>query len=231
MTTKDQEEPLLPGDIIQYTNPMFVAGNKQGRRIAQVVAIFPTRTDFCLDLDNGELLPSDTRIKRIQEYVPKDQKLYAHAGIYRSLEQFRLIEGKLDTNKVTGMARQIQQIKSILAGGKRDMDNKVRQIYQACSGKDGDSDSAEDSSDCQFLSDKKTKPGAELNNSSESDLDPPFENDAAPPSKATKASLKPAEKVDDTSSSSDDDKLLLAVMPKTHTLTSTETHLGIVQAH
>ena len=82
-----RKEPLRPGDVILYHNPMFVAGTRQSLRVTQVVKTDPTQRNIPLELDNGEILPSDTRVKRIREYY--DGNLYDHPGIFRFIRDFR----------------------------------------------------------------------------------------------------------------------------------------------
>ena len=161
--TKANQEPLRPGDVIQYWHPIFVAGDPQGHRVTQIMAIHPHRTDFVLDLDNGDLLPKDHRIQRVQEWV--GNKLYAHDGIYRNMDDFRWIPGTLDPNKVTGMARQVQHIKAMLAEGRRTFQQKVKQIYQTNDRSSSSSDdSDDDDSDDLFSSRRKKKKAATCRN-------------------------------------------------------------------
>eukprot|EP00979_Chaetoceros_neogracilis_P000631 scaffold160_cov234-Chaetoceros_neogracile.AAC.1 len=53
-------EPIRPGDVIEYYSPMFVFGNKQGHRVATVMAVNPKR-DTILKLSNNECIPDDTK--------------------------------------------------------------------------------------------------------------------------------------------------------------------------
>jgi len=75
-----KKEPLRPGDIILYTNPLYVCGNRAGLRVTQVLSTDPS-LDVPLELDNGEYLPKDTSVKRIKEY--KYGTLIDHPGTYR----------------------------------------------------------------------------------------------------------------------------------------------------
>jgi len=145
-----QQEPLRAGDIIQYTHPMYVAGSKQGLRLTQVLNVkLPTRRhskdnqccdeddddEYILELVNGELLPSSTRIKRVREFVPETQKLYNHeGGIYRPVHNFRLIPGALPQpegcHNYTSMDRQIQHIEASLEEGERQCDGIIKSIFR-----------------------------------------------------------------------------------------------------
>ena len=217
-TSKANQEPLRPGDVIQYTHPMYVAGNRAGHRVSQIMAIHPHRPEFVLDLDNGELLPKDHRIKRVQEYVSNKtksgSKLYAHDGIYRNMDDFRWIPGTLDSTRVTGMARQVQQIKAMLAEGKKNIHQKVKQIYQksdnsSCSSSDDDSDDLFSS-----RRKKQREAASRRNNNNNGNQDVSSSSNAGDlklPSKTSNVSVKNAI-VEDlllSSSSSDDDDLLV----------------------
>ncbi|KAL7509978.1 hypothetical protein ACHAXN_009295 [Cyclotella atomus] len=85
-------EPMRSGDVIEYYSPMFVVGDKRGLRQATVLAVSPD-ADVILNLSNGECLPEDTRVKRIK--VMDGDELFDHPGIYRPIETFKLIAGKV----------------------------------------------------------------------------------------------------------------------------------------
>ena len=95
LSTK-RKEPLRPGDVILYHHPMFVAGTRQSLRVTQVVRTDPNH-HIPLELDNGEILPPDTRVKRIREY--HGGKLYDHPGIFRSIQHFRFTAKSLSAKE------------------------------------------------------------------------------------------------------------------------------------
>eukprot|EP00804_Cyclotella_cryptica_P029841 CCRYP_010751-RA/>CCRYP_010751-RA protein AED:0.07 eAED:0.06 QI:553/0/0.5/1/1/1/2/0/709 len=84
-------EPIRPGDVIEYYSPIFVVGDKRGLRQATVLYVDP-KADVILRLSNGECLPEDTRVKRIKVIDGND--LVDHPGIYRPIETFKLVAGK-----------------------------------------------------------------------------------------------------------------------------------------
>ena len=69
---KKRTEPLRPGDLIEYTCPIFVAGSRQGRRTAIVLSTDPSQKKYPIVLNNAELLSRDVHIKRIGEYLNGD---------------------------------------------------------------------------------------------------------------------------------------------------------------
>ncbi|CAB9506152.1 expressed unknown protein [Seminavis robusta] len=152
---KVQEEPLRPGDIIEYTNPLFVAGSKQGRRVAQVLAV-KSRGDFVLELDNDELLPNDTRIRRVREF--RDNRLFQHAGIYRQVEDFKLVAGRLTNEKF--LQRKVQKIKKILEEGSKEAQKIFLETFQkgkTHKNNGGSSSSSSSSSSDSHSSDSSSK--------------------------------------------------------------------------
>ncbi|EJK72215.1 hypothetical protein THAOC_06270, partial [Thalassiosira oceanica] len=84
----ESNEPLRPGDVIQYYSGIYVAGDPRGLRQATVMAIKNPEEDFPLVLDNGECVPNTTMVKRIKEM--SDGELIDHPGIYRSIKKFRM---------------------------------------------------------------------------------------------------------------------------------------------
>eukprot|EP00956_Cyclotella_meneghiniana_P012527 scaffold17826_cov72-Cyclotella_meneghiniana.AAC.1 len=85
-------EPMRPGDVIEYYSPIFVVGDKRGLRQATILGISP-EANIILDLSTGDCLPEDTRVKRIK--VVEGDQLFDHPGIYRPIESFKLIAGKV----------------------------------------------------------------------------------------------------------------------------------------
>lgn len=85
-------EPMRPGDVIEYYSPIFVVGDKRGLRQAAVLAVSPD-ADVILNLSNGECLLEDTRVKRIK--VMDGDELFDHPGIYRPITSFKLVAGKV----------------------------------------------------------------------------------------------------------------------------------------
>ena len=77
-------EPLRPGDVIAYTHPLYVAGHRDGLRVALILGTRPTgrhghnSDHVALTLDNGEILPGDTQVRRCKEY--RQGRLRHHRG-------------------------------------------------------------------------------------------------------------------------------------------------------
>jgi hypothetical protein len=62
------KEQIRRGDVIAYRSYMYVAGDKRGERTATVLEIRPQRNHYApLVLDNREVLPPETQVKRIHK--------------------------------------------------------------------------------------------------------------------------------------------------------------------
>ncbi|GAX24896.1 hypothetical protein FisN_2Lh167 [Fistulifera solaris] len=106
------KEPLNPGDVIHYFHPAFAAGSELSIRVTQVISTDPSKRDFPLELDNGELIPRETRMRRLKEY--DNGKLYNHPGIFRDLENFRMKKRTLSAAERKMLPNERQKIIDIL---------------------------------------------------------------------------------------------------------------------
>jgi len=138
------KEPLRPGDVLLYYHPMYVAGARAGLRITQVLEVNPHQ-DICLELDNGEVLPKDTQVKRCQEYV--NGRLIEHPGVFRCIESFRLRQGTLEepdgSAKRSDFRRHVERLYKIFMETKDElqkMPNKEKKDYSQSNSDDTDSD-------------------------------------------------------------------------------------------
>mmetsp|Transcript_24935 Transcript_24935/g.60029 ORF Transcript_24935/g.60029 Transcript_24935/m.60029 type:complete len:991 (-) Transcript_24935:48-3020(-) len=86
---EQSNEPIRPGDVIEYYSPIFVAGDARGLRQATVLSVDPNQ-EMPLVLNNGEVLPNTTTVKRIK--VMSEGELVDHPGIFRSMHMFRLVK-------------------------------------------------------------------------------------------------------------------------------------------
>jgi hypothetical protein len=80
-------EPIRPGDVIEYYCPIFVSGDARGLRHATVLSVDPNDS-MPLVLSNGEGLPRSTKVKRIK--VMSGNELVDHPGIFRAMDRFKL---------------------------------------------------------------------------------------------------------------------------------------------
>ena len=104
-------EPLRPGDVIQYYSGIYVAGDPRGLRQATVMAVKNPKEEFPLVLDNGECIPNTTRVKRIKEMV--DGELIEHPDIYRSIMKFRMKKSGTAT-AADGVAKEAERFGRIM---------------------------------------------------------------------------------------------------------------------
>jgi hypothetical protein len=84
-------EPLRPGDVITYTLPIiFTAGDARGQRVTTVLSSTDPNRNPMLVLQNGDVLPPETTVKRIQ--VWEFGTLYPHRHGYFCPITFFLVE-------------------------------------------------------------------------------------------------------------------------------------------
>jgi hypothetical protein len=107
----DRGERLRAGDVIEYTNTIMVAGDPRGRRVAKILSVRP-RHEYRLVLDNGELLPLDTRIRRIQRYLNK--KWQSYNGIRRAIEDHKLQGSSIPFSVGDGIMEEVKRIDTII---------------------------------------------------------------------------------------------------------------------
>jgi len=72
---KKSNEPIRPGDVIEYWNPIFVKGSAQGKRTATVLSVDPSNDNDCsLRLSNMEAIPDTTEIRRVKTMSYRKRK-------------------------------------------------------------------------------------------------------------------------------------------------------------
>ena len=108
-------EPLRPGDVIQYTSPIFCAGDPRGLSIATILSTNPDTSGYMIRLDNMELLPNEHMIKRIK--AMEQGKQYAHNGFYRSINRFAMKKRSLDVDTRQLFLRTTESIGAIVDKG------------------------------------------------------------------------------------------------------------------
>ncbi|GKY96505.1 hypothetical protein MPSEU_000610100 [Mayamaea pseudoterrestris] len=122
---ESSNEPLRPGDVIQYCSPMYVAGRPEGRCVAQVWNTDPKR-QFPLVLSNGEFLPSDHQVKRIKELLKGE--LVQHPGMFRPIQNFRMKKAAMNEQVSGNMAafeKQLNDLQKMIAQGTKLIDDRM----------------------------------------------------------------------------------------------------------
>ena len=72
---KKSNEPIRPGDVIEYWNPIFVKGSAQGKRTATVLSVDPSNDNDCsLRLSNIEVIPDTLEIRRVKTMSYRKRK-------------------------------------------------------------------------------------------------------------------------------------------------------------
>lgn len=110
--SEKKAEPLRPGDVIQYSSPIYCAGDPRGLRTATVLSTDPESNSYKIRLSNQEMLPNETRIKRIKEL--EGETLHSHNGLYKAINQFVMKKRSLDVNQRDLMKQQGEHIGRIV---------------------------------------------------------------------------------------------------------------------
>jgi len=119
------KEPIRPGDVVEYYSHVYVAGDKRGRRIAKVLSVDPERSPI-LVLDNGECIPSDTQIRRTKVMI--GGTLRAHSGIYRPIENFKLIKclPSGSSGVAAGLAKEVRRVGEVISRNMAEFQEKAQ---------------------------------------------------------------------------------------------------------
>ena len=119
-------EPIRPGDEIEYYSPIFVSGDRRGLRQATVLSIDPKDEEAPLVLSNGECIPNDTKVKRIK--VMTGGELLDHPGIFRPIYRFKLVKasGKGFVSAADGIMKEAAHFGDILQRNIANMKSKAQ---------------------------------------------------------------------------------------------------------
>jgi len=124
-------EPIKPGDVIEYFSPIYVMGDERGRRITTVISVNPNNKNSnrgVIKVNNDEYLPLDLKIRRIKtlihdKYNNKKTTLIDHPGIYRQIEEFKLV--KLNPIDNHHIQTERDRVKNILCDQRKIFEKKV----------------------------------------------------------------------------------------------------------
>eukprot|EP00562_Extubocellulus_spinifer_P018023 CAMPEP_0178592068 /NCGR_PEP_ID=MMETSP0697-20121206/29146_1 /TAXON_ID=265572 /ORGANISM="Extubocellulus spinifer, Strain CCMP396" /LENGTH=934 /DNA_ID=CAMNT_0020229013 /DNA_START=32 /DNA_END=2837 /DNA_ORIENTATION=+ len=121
----EKANPIRPGDVVEYYSHVYVAGDKRGRRIAKVLSVDPERSPI-LVLDNGECIPSDTQIRRTKVMI--GGTLRAHSGIYRPIENFKLIKclPSGSSGVAAGLAKEVRRVGEVISRNMAEFQEKAQ---------------------------------------------------------------------------------------------------------
>jgi hypothetical protein len=215
------KEPLRPGDIIEYTSPVFIAGSKQGHRRTAVLNTDPDGGTFLIGLDNGELLSPDTQIRRIAEYSRGE--LHAHPGVFRPIAHFsigpqkRQLPGSVNSSVIAGLLQQVNKMRGISIRARKEVDEGLSASHRKPSGKNKkdpkaakkDKDDSSTTSSSSLSSDSSVPLVIRSKTSQPASKDPSNKTSSLLPKAKTTTTTTSKTKYDDSDSSefsSEDDK-------------------------
>jgi hypothetical protein len=102
---------LRPGDVIEYYETNRVFGRPDARRVSTIVGINP-RGHFPINLESGDPLQADDRIRRIQKMF-KGHLVEETDGTFRAIKNYSLrAAGIMQNVAAQRMARQAQQLRT-----------------------------------------------------------------------------------------------------------------------
>jgi len=102
---------LRAGDVIEYTNPMFVQGHQEGYRCTQILSVQKNKP-YPLVLENAEFLPRGHLIRRVQRLVRN--KLVKYNGNVRAISDFRMEYDFRDITAATSLKEQAKEVGRIV---------------------------------------------------------------------------------------------------------------------
>lgn len=82
-------EPLRVGDEVEFSHPLWVQGNLDGKRVATVKSITSACADFPISLANGDVLSRHQHVRRTR-VIDELGELSEHRGVYRMIKEFRM---------------------------------------------------------------------------------------------------------------------------------------------
>ena len=107
----DHDEPLRDGDVIEYTQTIFVAGDERGRRTTKILSVNRARNPMLI-LENGEILPQDTRVRRVQRKVRT--KMIPYNGKMRAISEHKLKTSAVNVTIADGLKREAKRVGEIV---------------------------------------------------------------------------------------------------------------------
>jgi len=137
-----KSEQIRCGDVIEYTSPIYVCGDKRGIRRAEILAVDPTAHPI-LTLDNGEILPRDTRVKRV-EIIYRDKLIENDKATYQIIESYKLQKDDIENDKVSkrykrkmkdrlssssssGIQKEAARMKEVMIQGREKLKHKAKE--------------------------------------------------------------------------------------------------------
>jgi len=119
----DKGEPLRAGDMIEYTNPQFVTGHRQGRRVATILCVRKDK-NYKLVLDTGELLPNTDLVRRIYRIVRN--KRVPYNGDLKAIDDHKCTYCEQEVTNAVGVQRNGQKLAEIVDSNAE----KLRQVLE-----------------------------------------------------------------------------------------------------
>jgi len=124
--SKHKSELIRCGDVISYYSPIFVFGNSRGLRRATILAVDP-KADSVLKLSNGDILPKDTPVKRVEIMYRGKLRDYDE-GKFKEIESYKL---RKDLNKrgsnISEVNEEVERLRHIVQRNQTQLKRKLQE--------------------------------------------------------------------------------------------------------
>ena len=158
------KEPLYPGDVIEYTPPVSVAGSVVERAVVYSTNSNLLESQFPIGLSNNHLLPSDTQIRRIGVHnvgtgaigpLPLNTGKY-RSGLWRPISNFEFTTLHLalpgvDTSSIcAGLFQEARALREVLERGRESVEELFTSVVvqlEVDDNVDGDQEKEDGTSD------------------------------------------------------------------------------------
>lgn len=122
--------PLRAGDVIEYYDPIGVAGKEQWRKETAIVGV-AARDKFPLNLENGDLLDRTVRVKRLKRMHGKKMERCNDAA-FKSIREYGLKSSGL--MEMVALKAKVQRAKRI----REVCDSQIEGFWKSTECKEGD---------------------------------------------------------------------------------------------
>lgn len=118
VATTGKKECLRDGDVIEYYDPIGVAGKQEWLRRAIILGVDPKHKSNAINLDNGQFLDPTAKIKRVRRR--NRGKIEDYAGTFKQLNDYSL--RSCGTMEMVAIQRMAQRAKKIRKKAQEDID-------------------------------------------------------------------------------------------------------------
>uniref|UniRef100_A0A7S3QJV7 Uncharacterized protein n=1 Tax=Chaetoceros debilis TaxID=122233 RepID=A0A7S3QJV7_9STRA len=119
-------ERLRSGDVIEYYAPIGVFGDKRFHRQTTVQAVNPQKKDFVLELENGEFIPKNCKVRRIEMLLRGKKKDVE--GSWKEIQAYKLLKARMKNQESSGITCSVKRIKAIVSKNQQEFLKKSKEL-------------------------------------------------------------------------------------------------------